>query len=352
MKTYIKRGGLAVTALSGCLLLAVSVQAASFDCVKAQSKVEHIICDNAEISRLDDELSAAYKTALKNKTQANSIKQEQKQWMKVRNACANVVCVKSAYETRLTVLGSSADSSDSDEFTSGSIDMDNAERHFKLIMGKGVEVCEIYKKNLEALGNPNLACERKVSPEYQGIIKLPVWRKLDLFENRNLWAQVEKMANGGLDTPERMASRDTPMDDQSEIDKLAKRYQEYAKQYHKEVYKLNVADMDVNNDGMSEPVLREHSGLCGEHVHYHSTALFVLNEKNDTVDVQKSRPLFQDSGSNRWSKDVQRNGTFENGSMYDVFFYKDKTYFDRWTWTGIWIYKISNDETQAICRLN
>lgn len=237
-------------------------------------------------------------------------------------------------------------------FTSASIDMRKPGRPFKLIKGKGVEVCEIYKKNLEALGNPNLACERKVSPEYEGLIKLPDWRKLDLWGNRNLWAQVEKMARGGVNMPGRMESKDTSWDDQREVDNLAKSYQEHTEQHHEEVYKLYVANMDVNNDGKNEPVLREHSGLCGEPVHYTSIALFVLDEKGDFIDLQKSRPLFQDSGSNRWSKELQRNGTFENGSMYDVFFYKDKTYFDRWTWTGIWVYRISNGKTKVICHLN
>lgn len=239
-----------------------------------------------------------------------------------------------------------------DEFTSASIDMDKSSHTFELIKGKEVEVCEIYGKNLEALGNSNLACERKISREYEGLIKLPDWRKLDLWENRNLWAQVEKMANGGVNLPGRMESKSTAWDKQIEIDTLANQYQKHTEQYHEEVYELYLASMDVDNDGEIESVLREHSGLCGEDSHHKSIALFVLDNKGGFVNLQKSRPLFQDSGSNRWAKEVQQKGDFGNGSMYDIFFYKDKVYFDRWTWTGIWIYKISNGETEAICHLN
>lgn len=88
----------------GWLVFGIIAQAASFDCAKAQSKVEHLICDNAEISKLDEELSAAYKTALQDEKKADSIKQEQKQWMKKRNNCVDAECVSAAYRNRITNL--------------------------------------------------------------------------------------------------------------------------------------------------------------------------------------------------------------------------------------------------------
>jgi uncharacterized protein len=88
----------------GWMLLGCAAYAASFDCTKAQSKVEHLICDNTSISKLDEELNAAYKTALQDEKQADSIKQAQKQWMKERNGCVDADCVRSAYEARLHEL--------------------------------------------------------------------------------------------------------------------------------------------------------------------------------------------------------------------------------------------------------
>ena len=175
----------------------MTVHAASFDCMKAQSEVEHLICDNPELSKLDDEMLAAYKATLKDEKDKEAVRQSQINWLKYRNNCKDADCVKRAYEMRLSSLTVTHvydfTLSDTDEekkaavYTSGSIDMREPGYPFKLIEGKGVEVCDIYKKNLEALGNANLACERKVSPEYEGLIKLPDWRKLDLWENRNLW---------------------------------------------------------------------------------------------------------------------------------------------------------------------
>lgn len=104
MSGYIKRNKWIAAALFWALAVAVSAQAASFDCAKAESKVEHIICDIPEISKLDDDLSAAYKTAVQDKQQADAIRQAQKQWMKERNACADVQCVKQAYQSRIGKL--------------------------------------------------------------------------------------------------------------------------------------------------------------------------------------------------------------------------------------------------------
>lgn len=90
----------------GWLLFSAPAQAASFDCAKAGTKVEHIICDNPEISKLDEELNAAYKIAVQDQQQAGKVKAAQRLWMGDRNSCLDDVCVKAAYATRLALLGS------------------------------------------------------------------------------------------------------------------------------------------------------------------------------------------------------------------------------------------------------
>lgn len=88
----------------GWLMLSLTAHAASFDCAKAATKVEKLICADAALSKLDDELNVTYKTILQDGNQADSIKQAQKQWVKERNGCSDSVCVKQAYETRLSTL--------------------------------------------------------------------------------------------------------------------------------------------------------------------------------------------------------------------------------------------------------
>jgi uncharacterized protein len=92
--------------LAGLLALSLPVQAASFDCAKAATKVEKLICGDAELSKLDDELAASYKTALKDNAQADAIKQAQKRWLKKRDDCQDAQCLKIAYQSRRRELAS------------------------------------------------------------------------------------------------------------------------------------------------------------------------------------------------------------------------------------------------------
>lgn len=93
--------------LIGGLAIALHVQAASFDCAKARSTVEHLICDDQAISKIDDELSKAYKDVLSraNDEQKQRVISEQKHWLKfTRSVCANESCLKHAYWSRIAEL--------------------------------------------------------------------------------------------------------------------------------------------------------------------------------------------------------------------------------------------------------
>lgn len=85
-------------------VLALSAQAASFDCSRASTKVEHLICDNPELSRLDDEMGAKFRSALDGGVDRAELVGGQKQWLAQRNSCQSAACVKSAYEQRLAEL--------------------------------------------------------------------------------------------------------------------------------------------------------------------------------------------------------------------------------------------------------
>lgn len=82
------------------LVLGYPAYAASFDCSKAQTKVEKLICADAELSKLDEDLAAAYTNALKEDGKAASVRRAQKQWVKERNGCVDAACVKNAYQSR------------------------------------------------------------------------------------------------------------------------------------------------------------------------------------------------------------------------------------------------------------
>lgn len=91
MNGYIKRSGWFAAALLGCLMLAPSVQAASFDCATSMDDVEKTICKNAELSKLDERLSAVYKKALVGAPEPGQLKKEQRTWLKIRNEACYVL---------------------------------------------------------------------------------------------------------------------------------------------------------------------------------------------------------------------------------------------------------------------
>jgi len=165
MSEYIKRGTWIAVALSGCLMVVSTARAASFDCAKAGTKVEHIICDNAEISRLDDDLSTSYKAALQDKLKVDAIKQSQKQWINKRNNCTDADCVKATYQNRiskLTVMQSAADATAQvvamPQMTQHKVTSHDAanQESYTLVMSKDSELCnhmlKLFNDDLEKYG--------------------------------------------------------------------------------------------------------------------------------------------------------------------------------------------------------
>lgn len=65
---------------------------------------------------------------------------------------------------------------------------------YVLVKGKGAEVCEAYRKNLNSFGDLNvytMACERERNPKFTKF-KKPDWEEIDLWENRELLKKVER----------------------------------------------------------------------------------------------------------------------------------------------------------------
>ena len=88
----------------GCLLLA-SGTARSFDCSKAKSRTEVMICDNAELRELDNKLDKNYRLALKKSIDKQQLVQGQRQWVnEIRSACQDVICLNFAYQDRISDL--------------------------------------------------------------------------------------------------------------------------------------------------------------------------------------------------------------------------------------------------------
>lgn len=76
--------------LAAACCLATGAHAASFDCKKARSEDEKAVCASPELSRLDDDMAAAYKAALGLMSGDNKrvalFRKDQADWVKDRGA--------------------------------------------------------------------------------------------------------------------------------------------------------------------------------------------------------------------------------------------------------------------------
>lgn len=92
--------------LSG--FLPVLAQAASFDCAKASSPVENLICSDQELSALDTKLGVLYRDLTRSKAYLD-LKETQRAWLKERNKCDDLICMKERYRERIAALTPSLD---------------------------------------------------------------------------------------------------------------------------------------------------------------------------------------------------------------------------------------------------
>ncbi|MDT8330542.1 hypothetical protein RQ831_05710 [Roseomonas gilardii] len=89
-----------------CLALSAlpspEAEAASFDCARAGSDVERMICRDSGLSRLDEEMAAAFLSARQGG--APGLQAAQREWLAGRNRCRTEDCVRAAYEQRVAAL--------------------------------------------------------------------------------------------------------------------------------------------------------------------------------------------------------------------------------------------------------
>ncbi|WP_175820833.1 lysozyme inhibitor LprI family protein [Burkholderia sp. BCC0419] len=86
-------------------LLPAAAHAAGFDCAKAASPTEKTICADTALSKLDGDLSAAWKRALAKGGDTAALKAAQLKWLKQRDQCgSDASCLGDRYRERLASL--------------------------------------------------------------------------------------------------------------------------------------------------------------------------------------------------------------------------------------------------------
>ncbi|HWU14899.1 MAG TPA: lysozyme inhibitor LprI family protein [Caulobacter sp.] len=98
------RAGVIAAFVGVFLLWGGAAQAASFDCKKAASRIEHMICDDPDLNSFDSQLDAAYRGALDRSANPTSVKDKQLAWLKQRDACTSRQCMSDAYQAQIARL--------------------------------------------------------------------------------------------------------------------------------------------------------------------------------------------------------------------------------------------------------
>lgn len=109
----IRHAAIAVSALALAALAPAAGEAASFACANAATPTEHAICDNPQISSLDDQTAGLYFTLISNGSlppaQVSQVKSAQTKFLRTRNACgANYNCLVSAYTAQMMYLNATS----------------------------------------------------------------------------------------------------------------------------------------------------------------------------------------------------------------------------------------------------
>jgi uncharacterized protein len=90
------------------LSLTITLFGASFDCSKAKTNIEKMICSDKELSVMDENLSKTFKEAIKTTKDKNQLKNKQFAWLKERNECNDLNCLYDSYNFQLKYLENKA----------------------------------------------------------------------------------------------------------------------------------------------------------------------------------------------------------------------------------------------------
>lgn len=174
----------------------------AFDCAKASGTVEQLICDTADLARLDRHLNDLYaeRRATLSPADQNRLRAEQIGWIKARNECwkssDTPQCVADLYTDRIAELGSEATSLPATSWKGLRIAGDTLPGGIDITLtfepdGKvtGTSGCNrffaTYALNGPSLGFGPIGSTRRLCPEIQMLAER---RFLDALERVNGWA--------------------------------------------------------------------------------------------------------------------------------------------------------------------
>ena len=174
---------------------------------------------------------------------------------------------------------------------------------YKLVLGKGIEVCEAFLKNLNSFPNdPPMVCERKINPKFPEF-STPTWQPLDAQEHLALIEEIE-----------RWKPYETGFDDPIQREKMLAQITERIKNG---VIRLTVTDLDIDEDGVAETVLKYEYADC--------------DPANESQFAGMSGRSFYVLAAEKMTLDKGKSGNFSMRIRGDIFLFKKHTYITVWS---------------------
>lgn len=93
-----------IAAAAALVLFAIASPAATYDCGRATGRVERLVCATPELSTLDDELGEVHAEQPREGEDGARARDAQRAWLRARDGCADVACVRASYELRIEEL--------------------------------------------------------------------------------------------------------------------------------------------------------------------------------------------------------------------------------------------------------
>ena len=180
---------------------------------------------------------------------------------------------------------------------------------YKLVLGKGFEVCEAYLKNLNSFPKaPPMVCERPLNPRLKELSK-PQWQPLEVWPNRHLLRQALRNKPFNLKYSDEEFEKHDPLEKWEA--NLRARLAERAMTF-------GVANLDVDRDGKEEAVLRFDSG-------------FPCDPTNESTFANPGSGIeFYVLTPDQRGLEAWKSGNFNVAGRPEIFLYKGRVYLTTW----------------------
>jgi hypothetical protein len=222
---------------------------------------------------------------------------------------------------------------------------------FEILEGQGVEVCEACLQAFEAIGlgadGVGLSgCERNYASEYG--LSAPQWTDLSPLTHRSILKRVMLFLMP-LDPESYVGTGRSTMFEGTiyETDDIFKR--EIKTEMKHERLEIARSMIDINNDGRPEQVLKYRTGICSNPQAPPATrALDVLGPDRRSIDGIKADLVLRND-----RKRIEHPAGNPFDKIYDVFFFKEHVYFDKWDRSAdpdiVTVYQAKIEKVTSLC---